>query len=393
LKKKVLFVNGHLNIGGVEKSLIDVLKNFNYDLYEVDLVLFEGLGDYANEVPTAVNIIYYDLSNTYGPFYQCILESLIKKNWFALCLRFIFFLDKHVGVKALSLAKPLFKLSKRYDCAIAYRVGFCTEFVGYIVNSNNKVIWWHHGTCDYPDKYQKRLIKVFSKFNKIIAVSNSCKEMLIDNIEGISKKITTIPNMININEIIWKANQETCNEFKTNGNITLLSVGRLSPEKGMINCVYACRKLIDSGYNIKWYLIGDGIEREKIERCIKENHLENYIYLLGAKPNPYPYIKCAYIYVHPSLVESLSITVLEALALNTPVTVARSMGPEEFIRNKTNGLLVDPSPEGLFKGIISLLKDDALYNQLKKDKYDVLQDYSPEVIMGKIHDLIEAKLT
>jgi glycosyltransferase involved in cell wall biosynthesis len=392
LKKKVLFVNGHLNIGGVEKSLIDVLKSFNYDLYEVDLILFEGLGDYANEVPTAVNIVYYDLSKTYGPIKQCILENLIKRNWFALCLRLIFFLEKLIGVKALSLAKPLFKLSKKYDCAIAYRVGFCTDFVGYIVNSKNKVTWWHHGTYDYPDKYGKHLIKVFNNFNKIIAVSNSCKEMLINNIEGISKKITTIPNMININEIIWKASQETSKEFKNNENITLLSVGRLSSEKGMINCVHACRKLIDSGFNIKWYLIGDGIEREKIERCIKENQMGNFIYLLGAKSNPYPYIKGAYIYVHPSLVESLSITVLEAFALKTPVIVARSMGPAEFIRNKTNGLLVDPSPEGLFKGIVSLLKDDTLYNQLKKDKFDVLKDYSPEVIMKKVYDLIEAKL-
>ncbi|MBY0145897.1 glycosyltransferase [Neobacillus niacini] len=390
MKKKVLFVNGHLNVGGVENSLINVLKSIDYNYYEVDLILFEGLGDYANEVPIEVNIIYYDLSKAYGPIKQCFLENIKKRNWFALGLRLIFLLEKIMGVKTLYLAKPLFNLHKEYDCAIAYRVGICTDFVGYIINSKKKVTWWHHGTYDYPENQTKRWIEVFKNFNKIIAVSDSSKEMLINNINEINNKIITIPNIINVDEIQHKANEGTSLEINSNETISLLSVGRLSPEKGMINCVHACKKLVDNGYKVKWYLIGEGTERYVIERCIKDYQLENNIYLLGAISNPYPYIKNAYIYVHPSLVESLSITVLEALAINTPVTVAKSMGPEEFIRHKENGLLVDPTPDALFNGIVSLIKNYKLYNQLKNDKSDVLKNYSPEVIMKKIYDLIEA---
>lgn len=389
MKKKVLFANGHLNVGGVENSLINLLKSIDYNYYEIDLILFEDIGDYANEVPKEVNIIFYDLSKVYGPIIKCIFENIKIKNWFALGLRFIFLLEKIVGVKALYLAKPLFNLHKYYDCAIAYRVGICTDFVGYIINSKKKVTWWHHGTYDYPENQTKHWLEVFKNFNNIIAVSDSSKEMLISNINDINNKIITIPNIINVEEIQHKANEITGNDINFNENTTLLSVGRLSPEKGMINCVHACKKLVDNGYNVKWYLIGEGTERGEIERCIKEYKLENNIYLLGAIPNPYPYIKNAYIYVHPSLVESLSITVLEALALNTPVIVARSMGPAEFIRNKENGLLVEPTSEGLFKGIVSLIKDGNLYNELKKDKSGVLRNYSPEVIMKKIYNLTE----
>jgi glycosyltransferase involved in cell wall biosynthesis len=389
LKKKILFVNGHLNVGGVEKSLIDVLKNFNFNLYEVDLVLFEELGDYANEVPKEVNIIYYDLSKASGPIRKCIINNIHDKNWFALCLRFIFLLEKIVGVRALYLAKPIFKLNEKYDCAIAYRVGICTEFVGYIINSKKKVTWWHHGSFDYPEKLTKRWIEVFKKFNKIIAVSESTRNMLIRNIQGINSKVITIPNIINVKEIRKKAKEATLYNINDNENITLLSVGRLSPEKGMINCVFACKKLVEDGYNVKWYLIGDGEERGKIERAIKDYKLEKNILLLGTIPNPYPYIKNAYIYVHPSLVESLSITILEALALNTPVTVAKSMGPLEFIRHKENGLLVEPNPDGLSKGIVSLIQDNKLYHQLKYDEGEVLTNYSKEKVMKKIYDLIE----
>jgi glycosyltransferase involved in cell wall biosynthesis len=390
LKRKILFVNGHLNVGGVENSLINVLKNFDYHLYDVDLVLFEDLGDYVDEVPKEVNILYYDLSKAYGPLIPCFLDNIKRRNWFALWLRLIFMLEKIIGVKALFFARPLFKLGKSYHCAIAYRVGICTDFVGYIVNSKNKITWWHHGTYDYPIKLTKRWVKVFKGFNKVIAVSDSCKEMLKDNILGINNKVITIPNIINLDEIRTKANMQTKDNTNLKGAFTLVSVGRLSPEKGMINCVHACKKLVDHGYNVKWYLIGEGPQRREIEKCIKECKIENHLFLLGAISNPYPYIKNSYIYVHPSLVESLSISVLEALALNTPVTVAKSMGPSEFIRHKDNGLLVEPTPDGLFNGILSLLKDEQLYNQLKKDKSDVLKNYSPEVIMGKIYDLIEA---
>jgi glycosyltransferase involved in cell wall biosynthesis len=214
--------------------------------------------------------------------------------------------------------------------------------------------------------------------------------MVLSNIDGIDNKVMTIPNIINVNVIQHKANEGPIYNINNKDHIILLSVGRLSPEKGMINCVHVCKTLIDNGYNVKWYLIGEGTQRNEIERCIKQYKLENNIFLLGAISNPYPYIKKASIYVHPSLVESLSISVLEALALNTPVIVAKSMGPMEFIRHEENGLLVEPTPEGLYTGILSLIRDGKLYNQLKKDKSDVLQNYSPEVIMKKIYNLTEA---
>jgi glycosyltransferase involved in cell wall biosynthesis len=389
LKKKILFVNGHLKVGGVENSLINVLKSIDLNNYEIDLVLFEGLGDYAKEVPKEVNVIYFDLLKAYGPIIQCILVNIRKKNWFAVCLRLIFLLEKIIGVKALSFAKPLFNLHKNYDCAIAYRIGFCTDFVGYIINSRKKITWWHHGSYDYSENETKRWMKVYKNFNKIIAVSDSSKDLLINNIHGIDNKILTIPNIINVDEVRSKSNEGISYDINFNQNLMLVSVGRLSLEKGMINCVHTCKKLVDNGYYVKWYLIGEGTQRREIEKCIKEYHLENHLILLGAISNPYPFIKNSYIYVHPSLVESLSISVLEALALNTPVIVAKSMGPMEFIRNEANGLLVDPTPEGLYRGIVSLIEDEKLYNLLKNDKSDVLKNYSPEVIMKKIYDLTE----
>lgn len=389
LKKRLLFVNGHLNVGGVEKSLIEMLRNIDYSLYNVDLVLLNGLGDYLHQVPKEINIIFRDLTKSYGPFIKCLINNIKNKDFFTMLFRVIVCLDKFFGVSVLSYAKPLFGGLKKYDCAIAYRIGICTEFVGYIVDANKKITWWHHGEYGYSEKITNRWNKVYRKFHNIIAVSDSCKKMLIKHVPSISNKLITIPNIIDCNEIRTKSFEQAAYCINYNEHITLLSVGRLSPEKGMINCVHACKKLIEGGYDIKWYLIGDGVQRNEIEECIKEYKLENHIYLLGSIQNPYPYMKNVYMYVHPSIVESLSITVLESLTLNTPVVVAKSMGPMEFIRDKDNGLLVEPTPEGLYGGIVSLINNKDLYKQLKNDKNDVLKNYSPESVIKKIYDVIE----
>ena len=80
IKKRLLFVNGHLNVGGVERSLVDLLKYIDYDKYEVDLVLFEELGDYIDEIPANVNVIFYDLTKTYGSLFKCIFNNLKNKK-------------------------------------------------------------------------------------------------------------------------------------------------------------------------------------------------------------------------------------------------------------------------------------------------------------------------
>lgn len=73
--KKILFINGHLNTGGVERSLVDVLRHMDYTKYAVDLLLLEDIGDYASELPPEVNVLFRDLHNTYGGL--CLVGSAL----------------------------------------------------------------------------------------------------------------------------------------------------------------------------------------------------------------------------------------------------------------------------------------------------------------------------
>lgn len=366
-----------------------MLRNIDYSKYDVDLILFEGLGDYINEIPQDVNIKFYDLTKTYGSFKQCIEISLIRGDLFTLYLRLIFMLEKFFGKKVKCLLKLAFRDLGKYDCAIAYRIGICTEFVLYVVNANKKITWWHHGSFDYDEKQTNTIQNIYNKFDYIVSVSEGCKRILLERFHNIENKLVVIPNIIDSELIIEKAIEEVNIFDNKDDYMKIISIGRLSPEKGMINCVYVCKKLVQAGYNIKWYLIGDGVEYESILTKIKNNNLENSIYLLGNISNPYPYIKKADIFVHPSYVESMSITVLEAMTLEIPVVVAKSIGPSEFIKNNENGILVESTVKGLYEGIIKLINNKTLYDRLCLKDDNILKNYTSKNVLNKLYNLVD----
>ena len=389
IKKRVLFVNGHLNVGGVEKSLVDLVKVIDYDKYEVDLVLFEELGDYIDEIPKSVNIKFYDLTNTYGAFLKCIFSNLKPNKFKYAFIRIIFNLQRIFGVRMISLLKSLFKDLGTYDCAIAYRIGICSEFVAYVVDAKKKITWWHHGSYDYNQKQTKSIEQVYDKFDYVVSVSQGCKNMILENVNISPKKIVVIPNIIDFDYIQKKSLEKIEENLFDKDFVNIVSIGRLSPEKGMINCILSCKQLMDLGYKIKWFLIGDGVEYEKIKTEIEKNKLNDNVFLLGGKKNPYSYLRHADIYVHPSYVESMSITVLEAMCLDKPLVIAKSIGPSEFIRDGENGLLVDTSVDGIVNGVKCLINNRDLYEKLScKDKI-VLNKYKKENVIKQLDNLIK----
>lgn len=392
IKKRLLLVNGHLNVGGVEKSLVDLLKAIDYDKYEVDLVLFEELGDYVDEIPKAVNIKFYDLTNTYGAFLKCIFSNLKPNKFKYAFIRIIFNLQRIFGVSTISLLKSLFKDLGTYDCAIAYRIGICSEFVAYVVDAKKKITWWHHGSYDYNQKQTKNIEQVYDKFDYVVSVSQGCKDMILENVNISPEKIVVIPNIIDFEYIQKKSLEKIEENLFDKDFVNIVSIGRLSPEKGMINCVLSCKQLMDLGYKIKWFLIGDGVEYENIKTEIGKNKLEDNVFLLGRKKNPYSYLRHADIYVHPSYVESMSITVLEAMCLDKPLVVARSIGPSEFIRDGENGLLVDVSVDGIVNGVKKLIDDKNLLNRICSTDKRLLDKYKKESILSKLYQLININL-
>lgn len=389
MKKKILFVNGHMNSGGVEKSLLDVLIHIDYQKYDVDILLFEDLGDYIDYIPPNVNIIYRDNKNSYGSFLHSVKKCLKQKDFFNLYLRVLILLKKILGSKVLILLMPFLKVRKEYDCAIAYRIGFCSKIVAYAIKAKKKIVWWHHGEINFTSKEISLYHQVLSKFDELVSVSKPFTEKLSKIFSDLPISFRTIPNMIDINAVVLKSLEESSisdEQFK------IVSVGRLSPEKHFENIVEAAKKLTKKGYKqFHWYIIGDGIEMERIKHKIVSCQLENIVVLLGKKRNPYPDMKMADLFVHPSYVESQGLTVLEAMALGVPCVVTESLGTKTFVVDGVNAVMVEQNVDSLVNGIIKLLNDQDLRDIVVKNEYETVKQYSPEIIMNQIYELLEER--
>ena len=164
--------------------------------------------------------------------------------------------------------------------------------------------------------------------------------------------------------------EDSINEIN-NLEFNIVTVARLvEGYKGYDIAVEACKILKDKGYKFKWYAIGEGHDREKIENRIKHNNLEKEFILLGNKDNPYPYMKKCNLYVQTSRKEGFGLTVVEAKILKKPIVCTNFATAKEIINNNIDGLIVKTDVKSLSEGIIKMIEDKEFYNNISKELMD-----------------------
>lgn len=389
-KKKILFINGHLNAGGVERSLVDVLRHFDYTKYEVDLLLLEEYGDYLSEVPQEVNVIMYPLNEASGAFFPTLWRNLVHGRFVLFFYRLLMLLSSIKGNQVMRYARLLFRNgNKQYDVVIGYRPNNATTFAAYTFHAKKRLAWWHHGEMNIGGTQRKELGRAYKQMDVVVAVSESSAQIVKETFPDIKEKVRVIPNMLCVEEIRKKAQSEVINMSSACYNI--ISVGRMSPEKNMAFCVDVALDLRDRKFSFHWYMVGDGMEMELVKRKIEENNLTDWFTITGNLPNPYPYIQSADLLFHPSLVESQGLTVLEAMALGTPVVVVESAGPKEFIENDVNGIMIVAEVEVAADAIKKLCCERMLLQDIVENGRNTIAVYEPSKIMEQIYVMLDVE--
>lgn len=382
---KLLFINGHLNTGGVEKSLVDILQHLDYSRYDVDVLLLEEEGDYASNLPPQVHVQLRCLKNTYGSLGQSLIRCVRQRDWFCFRMRLIFLLMKLFGQNKISLAKRMLTGDKHYDCAIGFRRGICTRIASFAVDADRCLSWWHHGTVNV--EAEPYLYEV-SNCQKIAVVSDAVKQMLTVEIPQLASKLVTIPNMLDVERA--QAQAIAFNPYVKKNALHIVSVGGLVPEKHFQNAIQAAKQLKGKDISFQWHLIGDGVLHKQLQQCAEDAGVTDCFIFEGNQPNPYPYMANADLFVHPSYVESQGLVVLEAMALGVPCVVTKSLGPCEFIEDGVNGILTEQSAESLAEKVELMLTDRALYERIKANTR-CPEQFAPEHVMQKIDKLLEEK--
>jgi len=205
-----------------------------------------------------------------------------------------------------------------------------------------------------------------------VTVSEELVNILRDNFPEYGKKIGCIHNIVSSRMIRKMSLEKVDFKEENDRSISLISVGRLAKEKGLDISLEAFNILVKKGYDLKWYLIGEGNVREELERRIREEKLEKRVILLGIKENPYPYIKQADIYIQTSRYEGKSISIDEAKILAKPILITNFETANNHIRNNINGVIAEMNPMSVANHLELLIKEEKLRSKfidnLKKEE-------------------------
>lgn len=222
-----------------------------------------------------------------------------------------------------------------------------------------------------PTKEEDEFIEQrLNKFDKIVAVSEEIQKLERQHWPHLSDRIVTFRDIINP-KVICDFSKESIG-LKKPQCLTLVTLGRLAPEKGYDITLEAASILKSKGLKFKWFVLGKGPLEDSIRAEISKRNLENEFILLGVKENPYPFLKLADIYVQTSTHEGFGLAIAEARILNIPVVTTKFNTVHMQMVDGKNGLLADLNGTDVSEKILRLATDDNLYNDivgyLRKEK-------------------------
>lgn len=393
MKKKLLFVIPNLGAGGAEKSLVNLLNVIDSKKYSVDLFLFYHSGLFFNQLPAFVKIL--PTSKLLQTFQKPLLQSVfhyLRNGQFALAINRINFTKVQYFRSNKSRAeqdswqyksKAFENLPEKYDVAIGFLEKSSIYFVVEKVHATKKIGWMHNDynalgmNIDFDALFFKNL-------TYLITVSDECADVLRSNFPTEKDKVIVIHN-ITSSSLVKKM---SIAHIDFNSQKSILSVGRLHPQKGFDLAIEAAKILKEKGINFNWSIIGEGEERKNLENLISKYHLQDCFHLLGLKENPYPFIKKATIFVQPSRYEGKSICVDEAKILAKPIVLTNFTTAKDQIQHHYNGLICEMSPHSLADSILKYFNDPEFTENVVRNLK--AEEFGTEDEIKKLYQLIDA---
>ena len=394
MKKKILFVIPNLGAGGAEKSLVNLLHELNYAQYEIHLFMMAKTGLFISHLPKEVIILpespAYQIFSKRFPvaLITFLIQGKFKLFWNK--IRFTFF-NRTIKNRILAEQKNWKFLKyffdsfpQKYDVAIGYLEKNANYIVADCVKADKKIGYIHNDyqTMGMFPKYDNRL---FKDLQYIISVSPNCVTTLQNVFPQFNQKFKLIENISSKKIIHQLSMDDTAVHLKMN---SIISIGRLSAQKNFALAIDAAELLVNRGYDFEWNIIGEGDERQHLEKLIAGKKLTSIVKLLGLKENPYPYIANSLLYLQPSKFEGKSIAIDEAKILQKPIVATDFPTVYDQITHNETGLISEMNPTALANHIERLLIDENLRNKFAENLSK--EHWGTEHEIEKLYQLIES---
>lgn len=363
--KRILFIIPSLNTGGTNSSLSNIYSCIK-DKCKVSIFSLSGNRNSEfvfdeNVLPTYkfLTIFERSLENSNGvnKIIPLIIKSIIKVlSLFSIDLRIIVY-----KIYANIILKKNY-----YDYVIGFQEGTATKFAS-VIESKNKIAWVHCDYNHYLNKSQSEL-DIYKTFKQIICVSNFTSNVFKKRYPELAVKTSAIYNILDVKKIESKALAKIEDQRFSNEKFTFISAGRLVPIKGYDLIPGIASILKKNKLSFVWYIVGPQATKnysDKILRLIKENMVEDCVFWLGNKSNPYPYIKASDAFVCTSVSEACPMVFCEAFTLGVPVITTNFGSASEFIKDSNYGLIC--TKETLASKMTEILTDSKLLYSLKEN--------------------------
>ena len=402
MKPRIFVAIHYLHLGGAETSLIGLLQALDPQKVDMDLFVYSHEGEMMKLIPNYVNLLP---ENPVWSMFEKPLKEVLKKGYWKMFLarmRAKFRIRKYVkrtnpkdgsaimGYLGEEVSKVLPSLHHYgvYDLAISFLTPH--NFVLDHVTAKKKICWIH---TDYTriDVNAELELPVWSAYDHVISISEDVTRTFLQVFPSLKDKIVEIENILSPYYVRQRSllisSKDIQKEMPASGDcINLLTIGRFSEAKKLDEIPAICRGIIEAGVNVRWYIIGYGGSDDYIRREIEREGMQEHVFLLGKKENPYPYIKACDWYVQPSRYEGKSVVVREAQILCKPVIVTNYPTAPSQIRHRVDGVIVPMDIPGCVEKMVETLKDEAL----RKDIEEYLEghDYGNMGEVEKIYALL-----
>ena len=383
-KKKIAFVANCCIVGGVETALINMLKVIDTEKYDISLFTnFTGNPVVAN-VPPSIKLIDLDQYNIKDAF----SEAISNHNYRLILAILRNYAHFRLTPDPFSRTEWLYRhvdfMSLEYNCVVSYKYGVSTTaIVRNAINANRSLLWVHGELPMLNERYENALCS----YDKCFCVSDYIRSYFLEHCPSMRDKTEVFHNILDADAIIKKS-QEAINDISTDRKYVFVTVGRLGQDKGQVVIPEVASLLATAGIEFSWYLVGDGPTRHDIENGIQAYHMEDHVYLLGTKENPYPYMRACSIYVQTSTSEGWCLTTQEARILHKPCVVTDiPVMHEQFVDGENGIIATGTDAVALYNGIMRLIDSPELCNRIIENLERTPQDGVME--LQKLYDFLD----
>lgn len=358
--KKILIITNQLVVGGIEKALWEMLHTIKGDNIAITVAVMKAGGEMYRDFCQHYKVVQIPQVNE--SVKQLMAEKIKKRKFIKAILTVSNVIKCNLAAdynaQCYYRSKIYDPLPEKYDIAICYHkpTDLPVTYTLNCVNATQKWLWLHSEISGISTQEQIWYKKIYDRFDRVICASYTIQKQFLTKFPEYDSKVTVFRNIINVEEI--KRMAEYGDVFEDFSGTKILTVARLSKEKGIDLAIRAAKMLKENGKHFIWYIVGNGDYIDTLKKLAEDLQVEDVVKFLGVQQNPYGFFKSCDLYVQPSYEEGYGITVAEAKLFSKPIILTPFGSAEEHITTGYNGVITQAfTAEALYAEIWNMLEN------------------------------------